>query len=55
MLFLQGRYNEEWNIAAFGLLIMVFLIVEPTGLNGIWTRIKTSFKNGPFTYSEERS
>ena len=48
--FLHGRYNEEWNIASFGLLIMVFLIVEPTGLNGIWGRIKTCFKNWPYTY-----
>jgi branched-chain amino acid transport system permease protein len=48
--FFQARYDEEWNIAAFGLLIMLFLIVEPTGLNGIWGRIKTSFKNWPFTY-----
>jgi len=48
--FLHARYDEEWNIAAFGLLIMLFLIVEPTGLNGIWVRIKTSFKNWPFTY-----
>jgi branched-chain amino acid transport system permease protein len=48
--FLQGRYDEEWNIAAFGLLIIVFLIVEPTGLNGIWVRIKTCFKNWPYTY-----
>lgn len=48
--FLQGRYDEEWNIAAFGLLIMIFLIVEPTGLSGIWSRIKTSFRNWPFTY-----
>ncbi|MBI4962105.1 MAG: branched-chain amino acid ABC transporter permease [Desulfomonile tiedjei] len=50
IVFLQGRYDAEWNIAAFGLLIMVFLIAEPTGLNGIWQRIKTSFKNWPFTY-----
>jgi branched-chain amino acid transport system permease protein len=50
IVFLQGRYDEEWNIAAFGLLIMVFLIVEPTGLNGIWSRIKTGFRNWPFTY-----
>lgn len=48
--FMQGRYDEEWNVAAFGLLIMIFLIAEPTGLNGIWSRIKTSFKNWPFTY-----
>jgi len=50
LVFLQGRYDEEWNIAAFGLLIMLFLILEPTGLNGIWGRIKNSFKNWPFTY-----
>ncbi len=48
--FMQGLYDEEWNVAAFGLLIMIFLIAEPTGLSGIWTRIKTSFRNWPFTY-----
>ena len=47
---LAGKYDEEWNIAAFGLLIMLFLIFEPSGLNGIWNRIKTGFKNWPFTY-----
>jgi branched-chain amino acid transport system permease protein len=48
--FLQGRYDAEWNIAAFGLLIIIFLIVEPTGLNGIWGRVKRCFKNWPYTY-----
>lgn len=48
--FFEGRYNEEWNIATFGMLIMLFLIFEPSGLNGIWIRIKNSFKNWPFTY-----
>lgn len=33
--FLQARYDEEWNIAAVGLLIRLFLIIEPTGRNGI--------------------
>jgi branched-chain amino acid transport system permease protein len=47
---LAGKYDEEWNIAAFGLLIMIFLIFEPSGLNGIWNRVKTCFKNWPFTY-----
>lgn len=47
---MAGKYDEEWNIAAFGLLIMVFLIFEPAGLNGIWGRIKTCFKNWPYTY-----
>jgi branched-chain amino acid transport system permease protein len=47
---LKGKYNEEWNIAAFGLLIILFLIFEAEGLNGIWRRIKTSFKNWPYTY-----
>lgn len=47
---LEGRYDEEWNIAAFGLLIILFLIFEPGGLYAIWNRIKVSFKNWPFTY-----
>jgi branched-chain amino acid transport system permease protein len=47
---LGGKYDEEWNIAAFGLLIMIFLIFEAGGLYGIWGRIKTSFKNWPYTY-----
>jgi branched-chain amino acid transport system permease protein len=47
---LGEKYNEEWNIAAFGLLIVTFLIFEPAGLNGIWGRIKTSFNNWPYTY-----
>ncbi len=47
---LKGKYDEEWNIAAFGLLIMIFLIFESDGLYGIWGRIKTSFKNWPYTY-----
>ncbi len=47
---MAGRYDEEWNIAAFGLSIMLFLIFEPEGLNGIWQRIKTGFKNWPFTF-----
>jgi branched-chain amino acid transport system permease protein len=45
------RFSDEWNIAAFGLLIMVFLIFEPGGFVAIWARIKTSFKTWPYTYS----
>lgn len=47
---LQDKYDDGWNIAAFGLLIMLFLIFEPKGLFGIWIRIKTCFKNWPYTY-----
>ncbi len=47
---LKGKYDEEWNIAAFGFLIMIFLVFESGGLYGIWGRIKTSFKNWPYTY-----
>jgi len=46
----QERFSEEWTIAVFGLLIMLFLIFEPGGLVAIWERVKTSFKTWPFTY-----
>ncbi|MDJ0497005.1 MAG: branched-chain amino acid ABC transporter permease [Acidimicrobiia bacterium] len=34
----------------FGLLIVVFLIVEPLGLYGIWIRIRNYWKAWPFSY-----
>lgn len=34
----------------FGLLIVVFLIVEPMGLYGIWIRIRNYWKAWPFSY-----
>ncbi|AIJ20233.1 branched-chain amino acid ABC transporter permease [Amycolatopsis methanolica] len=38
------------NQAIFGLLIVLFLVLEPRGLAGIWLRIKTYFKAWPFSY-----
>ncbi len=34
----------------FGVLIVVFLIVEPLGLNGIWIRVRNYWKAFPFSY-----
>ena len=34
----------------YGLLIIVFLIFEPRGLFGIWTRIRNYWKGWPFSY-----
>jgi len=34
----------------FGVLIVVFLIVEPLGLNGIWIRIRNYWRAFPFSY-----
>jgi len=34
----------------FGLLIVVFIILEPTGLAGIWRRVKIYWKSWPFRY-----
>lgn len=36
--------------AIFGLTIIVFLILEPKGLNRIWERIKEYFRYWPFRY-----
>lgn len=40
----------DWNIALFGLLIVVFLIFEPLGFFGIWIRIRNYWKGWPFSY-----
>jgi branched-chain amino acid transport system permease protein len=34
----------------FGLLIVLFLVLEPRGLYGLWVRIRNYFKAWPFSY-----
>jgi branched-chain amino acid transport system permease protein len=38
------------NVVIFGVLIVVFLLVEPLGLAALWVRVKTWFKTWPFSY-----
>ena len=40
----------DWNVALYGVLIIVFLIFEPLGLYGIWLSIKSYFQRWPFSY-----
>jgi branched-chain amino acid transport system permease protein len=34
----------------FGVLIVVFLVLEPRGLYGLWVRVRNYFKAWPFSY-----
>jgi branched-chain amino acid transport system permease protein len=38
------------NQAIFGVLIVVFLVLEPRGLAGIWLRVKAYFAAWPYSY-----
>ena len=38
------------NQIIFGLLIVGFLVAEPSGLAGIWARIRVYFRSWPFSY-----
>ncbi|MCA1960440.1 MAG: branched-chain amino acid ABC transporter permease [Desulfomonile sp.] len=38
------------SVVVYGLVIILFLILEPQGLFGIWIRIKRYFKTWPYTY-----
>jgi branched-chain amino acid transport system permease protein len=38
------------NQLIFGTLIVLFLVFEPLGLSGIWTRLRTYVKTWPFSY-----
>ena len=38
------------NQLIFGMLIVGFLIAEPTGLAGIWARLRLYFRTWPFSY-----
>jgi branched-chain amino acid transport system permease protein len=45
-----GISVPELNAILFGLVIVVFLVLEPHGLAGIWFRIRAYFKTWPFSY-----
>jgi len=38
------------NQMLFGVLIVVFLLLEPRGLAAVWSRVKGYFKSWPFSY-----
>ena len=40
----------QLNQIIYGLLIIVFLVLEPRGLAAVWLRIKAYFKSWPFSY-----
>jgi len=40
----------QFNLILFGVLIIVFLLVEPLGLLALWRRITVYFKAWPFSY-----
>ncbi|MCH7669203.1 MAG: branched-chain amino acid ABC transporter permease [Acidobacteria bacterium] len=40
----------QLNVVLFGVLIVVFLVVEPLGLYGIWIKVRNYWKGWPFTY-----
>ena len=50
--FLQGLGGKvfEVQIGIFGLIMLLFLILEPRGLAGIWARMRFYFELWPFKY-----
>jgi branched-chain amino acid transport system permease protein len=49
---LQGMGSKvfELQIGLFGVIMLLFLILEPRGLAGIWTRVRLYFQLWPFKY-----
>jgi branched-chain amino acid transport system permease protein len=46
----EGLTVPELNGIIFGLLIVLFLVLEPRGLAAVWLRLKAYFKAWPFSY-----
>ena len=40
----------ELQIGLFGVIMLLFLILEPRGLAGIWMRVRAYFQLWPFKY-----
>jgi len=50
-----STYMFSINHIIFGLIMIIFLVVEPGGLVGIWTRIRNYFVLWPFKHSSPRA
>lgn len=48
--YIERLSSAQQSTVLFTVLIVVFLIVEPLGLHGIWLRIKRYFLTWPFRY-----
>jgi branched-chain amino acid transport system permease protein len=46
---LLQQYRSETNLAIFGVLIIIVLVLRPSGLAGIWQAIKGYFARWPYT------
>lgn len=45
-----GISKGDFSVVIYALLIIVFLVLEPRGLAGIWRRIQAYFRSWPFSY-----
>ncbi|MBT6312368.1 MAG: branched-chain amino acid ABC transporter permease, partial [Alphaproteobacteria bacterium] len=41
---------SQMRLIVFGSLIIIFLIMEPEGLNRLWINIRNYFRVWPFSY-----
>jgi branched-chain amino acid transport system permease protein len=41
---------SSMRLVIFGALIIVFLVLEPEGLNRLWRNIRNYFRAWPFSY-----
>jgi branched-chain amino acid transport system permease protein len=44
-----NQWQTQLTLAIFGFLVLLVMVFQPTGLAGIWARIKTSFVRWPYT------
>jgi branched-chain amino acid transport system permease protein len=52
-LFTEAELNNvipAMRLTVFGLLIIIFLVLEPEGLNRLWRNIRSYFRVWPFSY-----
>jgi branched-chain amino acid transport system permease protein len=47
-----SRLSASLGLVVFGLVVVLFLILEPRGLAHKWEILKERFRNWPFTYGE---
>jgi branched-chain amino acid transport system permease protein len=44
-----NQWQTQLTLFIFGFLVLLVMVFQPTGLAGIWVRIKTAFVRWPYT------
>jgi len=47
---LDALSSSQHSLLVLAVLVIAFMLIEPTGLRGLWVKVRQDFANWPFRY-----